>query len=102
MATLGAGVKWLGYLVFAVTGILSFILELKIIYMAGGFGGFVLAFLLGPITLALAPFYAGIAWGYWFPLILGYGGGIVAFGFIAAGGAIAQQGVRRLSVRSDV
>lgn len=38
MATLGAGVKWLGYLVFAVTGIWSFILELQITHVAGGFG----------------------------------------------------------------
>lgn len=92
MATLGVGVKWLGYAAFAVTGIWSFILELQIIFMASGFGGLVLALFLGPITFALAPFYAGIAWGYWFPLILGYGGGIAAFGLIAAGNAIEERG----------
>ncbi len=102
MATVGVGVKWLGYAVFAVTGIWSFILELQIIYVAGGFGGFVLAFLLGPITFALAPFYAGVAWGNWFPLILGYGGGIVAFGLIAAGSAMEQRAMGRLSVQSGV
>jgi len=97
MATLGVGVKWLGYVVFAVTGIWSFILELWIIYVAGGFGGFVLAFFLGPVTFALAPFYAGIAWGYWFPLVLGYGGGIVAWGLIAAGSVLGERRARQPS-----
>lgn len=85
MTTLGKLIKGCGYIIFAISGLWGFFLCLAIITEAAGFWGLVVSFFVAPITFVAAPFYAGFAWGNWFPLILNYGGGIVACALIAIG-----------------
>jgi hypothetical protein len=66
-----SGVGMIGYWI---AGLLGFIISLGIVHQVVGFWGVVIAFLLAPITFAVAPWYALIAWGNPFPLILNYGG----------------------------
>ena len=76
MQTLGDMLKGLAYLIFIVCGLWGFILELSIIYQAVGLWLVIVGIVLFPVTLAVAPWYALIAYGNWFPLALIYGGGI--------------------------
>jgi hypothetical protein len=54
-----------------------------------GFWGVVVGFTVLPATFMAAPWYAGIAWGNWFPLLICYGGGIAATILVAIGSAMA-------------
>jgi hypothetical protein len=74
-----------------VGGLASFILDLRIIEQAAGFWGLVTAFFLGPVTFLAAPWYAGFHWGYWFPLILGYGSGIGGSALVGIGSALSKE-----------
>jgi hypothetical protein len=94
--SLGSILKVLGYIIFAIFGLWSFIIDLTIVYQAAGFWGFVIAFVLFPITFAVAPWYALIIQGNWFPLVIGYGGGIVAVILFYIGSAIAPDEVYSL------
>lgn len=78
MRAIGNISKVSGYAVFAIAGIWGFIICITIISRAVGFWGLVAAFFLAPVTFTVAPFYAGLAWGNWSPLILNYGGAVVA------------------------
>jgi hypothetical protein len=91
MRAIGGVLKIIGGLIFAVTGIWSFFLCIGIISKAAGFWGIVAALVLGPVTFVAAPLYAGFSQGDWFPLMLGYGGGISAALFIGIGGALADR-----------
>ncbi len=86
---LGGFLKVLGYIVFAIFGLWGFILDLYVVYAAGGSSLLVIGILTGPITFLVAPWYAAIALGYWDPLIIGYGGGLVAWVLIGTGSAIS-------------
>ena len=91
MVGLGNFFKVVGWIVFAVAGLWGFFLCLAIISKAAGFWGIVAALFLGPVTFVAAPFYAGFAWGDWFPLVLTYGGGIVATVLIGIGSAMRGE-----------
>ncbi len=74
---IGGPLKTLASISWVVFGIWAFILELAIVNQVAGFWGVVVAFALAPVTFVAAPWYAGIAWGVWTPLVVGYGGPIV-------------------------
>lgn len=50
------------------------ILSLAVVVAAAGFWGIVLAFVLTPLTMVVAPWYALFAWGNLIPLVVSYGG----------------------------
>lgn len=85
MKALGQLIIGVSAVTFAVTGIWGFILCLGIISKAAGFLGLLAALILTPITLFVAPLYAGFAWGDWFPLTLNYGGGLAAAALVGIG-----------------
>lgn len=89
--SIGTIFKVLGGIVFAIFGLWAFFLDLTIIGQAAGFWGFVIGFFVAPITFVAAPWYAGLVLGNWFPLLIGYGGGIVALIFFGIGSAIADD-----------
>jgi len=60
---LGSILKVLGYIIFAIFGLWSFIIDLAIVYQMAGTLGFLIAFVLFPITFTAAPWYALIAQG---------------------------------------
>ena len=91
-ARIGQLVTGVGYLVGIICGIWGFLLDLAIVKEAAGFWGVVAGFVLMPVTFTVAPWYAGIAWGNWFPLLICYGGGIVATVIIVGGAAIGGSG----------
>lgn len=88
-AFIGGAFKVMAYIFFVLFGIWAFILELAIVNAVAGFIGVVIAFALAPVTFAAAPWYAGVAWGNWMPLIIGYGGTIVGGIFYWLGETIA-------------
>lgn len=77
-----------GYIIYAVAGLWGFFISLGIIVDHLGFIGGVIAFFVAPFTLAFAPWYEAIANSNWFPVLLTYGGGIVATIFVGIGSAI--------------
>lgn len=79
-----------GFSIWIFTGICGFIIELRIVNEAAGFWGIVIAFTILPLTLAATPFYAGIAHGNWFPLVL-IGGGALSAAFIYGCGMIIRE-----------
>ncbi len=78
-------------IIYFVAGLWGFFISLGIIRDAWGFFGAVLAFILAPFTLTLAPWYAGFAHGNWFPVLLVYGGGIAGTVLFAIGSAIDKD-----------
>ena len=76
----------IGYVVFGIWGL---IIILSIINHAAGFWGVVIGFFILPVTFVAAPWYALVAFGTWFPLLVVYGGGIGASIFFGLGSAIA-------------
>ncbi len=86
---LGGFLIVLGRIVLTISGVLGFILDLYVVYAVGGPLLLVIGILTAPITFIVAPWYAGIALEYWAPLVIGYGGGIVAWILISTGSAIS-------------
>ncbi len=80
-----------GGIVLVVSGLWSFVLDLAILVDAMGFPGAVLGLLFLPVTLVAAPWYAGVAYGNWFPLLLGYGGGGLAWLLLMIGMAVGDD-----------
>jgi hypothetical protein len=76
------------FVVYLVCGLWGFAICFEIV--RNGLGLFValLSVLVAPAVLALAPFYAAFAQGDWEPLLLVYGGGIIATGLYAIGSAV--------------
>lgn len=69
-----------------VFGILDLRISFLIVEQVVGSTVAFISLLVAPITFALAPLYALIAWGDWHPLLIIYGGGIlIAFLFWASG-----------------
>jgi len=81
--------KVLGGIVFVIFGLWGFFIELAIIEQVAGFWGVVICIILGPVTFVVAPWYALVVWGNWFPFAIVYGGGIVAAVLFGIGTAIA-------------
>ncbi len=75
----------IGILLLIVFGLWSFLVNLRIVIDAAGFWGAVIGFVLLPVMFIAAPWYALIEWGEWFPLVLTYGGTIIAGLFFMTG-----------------
>ncbi len=88
-STLGGSFKVLGGIGFAIFGLWGFIIELAIVNQAAGFWGVVIGIMLLLVTLVAAPWYALVALGNWFPLVIVYGGVIVAAALFGIGSVIA-------------
>jgi hypothetical protein len=63
----------------------SLVLAVPLARELAGMAGAVAAVVLFPLTLVLAPWYAGLARGAWTLLAVAYGGGIVALALLGAG-----------------
>ena len=59
----------------------AWVLAGSVVYVLAQFGAIwaVVAALLAPATLLLVPLYAGVRLGYWLPVVLVYGGGVVSY-----------------------
>jgi hypothetical protein len=66
------------FALYAIAGIWSFFICMKIVYDLGGFILSAVALFLAPFVLYLAPWYLALFKGDWFPVALTYGGTIVA------------------------
>ena len=81
----------LGILTIIVAEAWCWYISMLIIYAELGFLGFVLATVLFPAVVVITPFYAGLVHGYWFPLILAYGGGFTGFILFAIGDYLGES-----------
>ena len=91
MAAFGKAVNGVGALLFVVTGIWGLVLSLDIITDVIGFWGMIAAIILAPITFFAVPLYAGIALGIWFPVLLNYGGCLLAILLMAVGSRLDRD-----------
>ena len=91
MAAFGKAVNGAGAVLFVVTGIWGLVLSLDIITDVIGFWGMLVAIILAPITFFVVPLYAGIALGIWFPVLLNYGGGLLAILLMAVGSRLDRD-----------
>jgi hypothetical protein len=67
------------FLIYAHGGLWGYFLTVGIVIDHFGFVGGFIAFFLGPVALAFAPWYSAIADQNWSVVILVYGGGISAY-----------------------
>ena len=67
-----------GYLIYFVSGIWGLVICFEIIEDLLGFALAIASLFVFPVALTLAPWYAALVSGDWFPLALVYGGGIAA------------------------
>jgi hypothetical protein len=91
VAAFGKAVNGAGAVLFVVTGIWGLVLSLDIITDVIGFWGMLVAIILAPITFFAVPLYAGIALGIWFPVLLNYGGGLLAILLMAVGSRLDRD-----------
>ena len=68
------GLTGAGIIAGGVFGLWGFILDLAVVRHVAGLWGVVGGVVLFPLTYVVVPWYAAIAWGNWFPLLIGYGG----------------------------
>lgn len=73
--------KVLGYIAFAVFGLWGVIIDFQIVSQVFGSQAAFMSLIILPITYIVAPLYALIEWGFWFPLLIGYGGMAVVMVF---------------------
>lgn len=78
-----------GILIFVLGGLWGTFICLKIVIDALGFIGGLIAFFALPITLVFAPFYVGLKYDNWFPLILIYGTGMIGTILFAIGSKVS-------------
>ena len=77
-----------GILIYVMGGLWGLVLTMQIVYSAlGGVATFLSLFVF-PAVLYLAPWYAGLAHGDWFPLLVTYGSGVAAWILFVVGAAI--------------
>jgi len=88
---LGNILTGIGVICFIIFGILDLVITLGIVNKVVGFWGCVVGFTILPATFAVAPWYALIAWGNWFPLLVVYGGGILTAIFWGGGQLIKGE-----------
>ncbi len=91
MTILGLMLKIMSGICFLVFGLWAFLIDLSILNQVLGFWGVVIAFLLLPVAFVAAPWYALVAWGNPLPLIVGYGGGILALILYGIGSFLAKD-----------
>ena len=85
----GMPLKILGVISFIIFGLWGLFLEVAIVNEVAGFLGVVLGFMLLPVMFAVVPWYAGVVWGNWLPLMVCYGGGILTAILFGLGSIIA-------------
>lgn len=88
---MGAIFKIPAIIVYVLGGVWGLLVCLGILSTQFGVVGGVVAFFLFPITVYIAPWYAAIAHGNWFPLLLIYGSGLGAAVLMAIGNAIGRE-----------
>lgn len=86
---LGGVLIAVAYVVYVISGLAGFVIELMIVSEVAGFWGVVLGITLLPAVLLAAPWYALVAWGNWLPLLVVYGGLVSATILYVVGSAIA-------------
>ncbi len=77
-----------GYLSYFVFGIWGFIISLQILNYVGGFLLVTIGFIFFPVAYTVAPWYALVEFNTFFPLIISYGGGIIATVLYFIGGLL--------------
>lgn len=93
---LGKSLRGLGMAAYWIFGIIGSILSLAVVEAAAGFWGFVIAFVVFPVTFTAAPWYALVKWGNPWPLVFSYGGIIVAWIFVSVGTGVIRSSERHL------
>ena len=91
MAAFGKVLNGVGALLFVVTCIWGLVLSLDIITDVIGFWGMIAAIILAPITFFAVPIYAVIELGVWFPVLLNYGGCLLAILMMAVGSRLDRD-----------
>lgn len=91
MNSLGSILKGIGIFLYVIFGLWGLIVSLSIVNQVAGFGGVVIGFFLFPVMLLAAPWYALVAWGNPAPLMVVYGGGILASMLYGIGAAIKNE-----------
>ena len=89
---IGGGLMGLGYVSGGIFGLWAFVLDLGVLTTLGGFWLALVGLLLFPVAMALAPFYAGFAWGDWHPLGVTVAGTLMMWVFMGIGGAVLGSG----------
>lgn len=88
---MGGIIKGLGFISLFIFGIWGLLIDLSILYEVIGFWGIVIGIFVLPVTLIAAPWYALLAWGTWFPLIITYGGGLISYILIGIGSSLQEE-----------
>lgn len=86
--------RGLGVVVSIISGLIDFVLSDKIVTVTLGFWGGLAAFVFAPITVIFAPWYAGFAWANWWPLAIGYGGGLLGCLLYVCGSNVDRWAIR--------
>lgn len=82
---IGGFFKVLGYIFYVIFGLWGLIISFQIVGIVFGSKAAFLSLLVLPFMYGIAPLYALFTWGSWFPLLIGYGGGLVGLGFVTLG-----------------
>ena len=87
----GGFFQGIGCVIFGIVGLLGVFINLWVVMEATGWGFFavVLGMMFFPVTWAAAPWYALIAWGNPLPLLLSWGGMLLAAIIVGIGGLIS-------------
>jgi len=72
----GIWLKVIGIILYVGWGLWSLFAEVVIVNEVAGFWGIVIGMTVAPITFFVAPIYAVVEWGEWFPVVSIFGGGI--------------------------
>ena len=89
--TAGDFLKLLGAVVWIVYGLWGFMICLAIVNDVAGGWGLLIGLAIAPVTFVAAPWYALIAWGLWYPLSVGYGGGLAGTLLLMLGSRITRK-----------
>jgi len=86
---MGIILKAPAFLIWVVSGVWGLFICFGIVQKAFGTIAAIISLVIAPALLGLAPWYSGLFLKDWFPLLLTYGGGIVAYAlFFLIGSAI--------------
>ena len=88
---MGAMFKVPAIIIYVLGGIWGLFITLGVIYHAFGFFFTLVAFLIFPIALYVAPLYAGFVDENWFPAIVCYGSGVLAIALYLVGSLIDKD-----------
>ncbi len=90
MFVVGNILRVFGIVVGIAFGIWAAYIDFKILVQVAGFWGVVLGLFI-PVIIPAVPIYALIAWGDWFPLIVNYGGMLLALLLIWIGQLVVEE-----------